>query len=245
MPLEGPQSGSSSGSPHSGRRIDLGNFRPSRMKEEQRGLVATPTGSNYLGNKQSRRQAPRNPEAPNEDNCALWLTNIPPDLTLRGFLALVNTGEVFAVVFSPAKPPSWTQAVKLVFKTHEAAERFLNQVRSQQGIVVGGMRMEGIWNRNWYPEDRSPKTRVLQIESPVYMTFKTWHDYFDECVVYQIEEEFEVPCSVPGKRIYEFRFARIDGQSEAVFQAIAKNSKFTGLHYKYSADPCDPNSGLR
>ncbi|CAG8980882.1 hypothetical protein HYALB_00013545 [Hymenoscyphus albidus] len=248
MKSGGYKSGSSSGSAssdNSGRKIDLGGFKPSRMKEEQRGIIAAPTGSNYLGKKQSRQQSPRNKDDPNEDNCALWLTDLPTDLTLRDFLALVNTGEVFATVFSQPKPPTWTQAVKLVFKAHEAASRFLGRVQSSQGIVLNGIRMEGTWNRNWYPEDKSDKTRVLQIECPIELTSDFWHSYFNECVIYQVEEELEMTCDDSEKHILEFRFARIDGQSEALYQAISKNPKFHGIRYRYAADPCNPTAGQR
>ncbi|KAF4631444.1 hypothetical protein G7Y89_g6690 [Cudoniella acicularis] len=226
-----------------------GAFQPSRMHLERAGLLPPPQprDSNYLGDPNSRSAAIQILNLPSEENCALWITYLPLDMTIPRFIGLVRTGEVFAaMLYEPEGGLNWAKAAKLVFKKHDAATEFLAKVKSFLGIVNSGLRMEATWNRVGYRENNTNKTRVLHLRGPPHlMTFEFWNDYFGKRVIFQLEGFRELPGPREGKKILEFRFARIDGQAEAMFTAVMNDQELArDIEIRYGADPCDPHSGF-
>ncbi|RDL33751.1 uncharacterized protein BP5553_08119 [Venustampulla echinocandica] len=227
----------------------LETFRPSRMVLEKWGLVKVPRdpGSNYFGDHSSVSSIRQVLNLPDNENCALWVTYLPPDIDLATFLNKVRTGAVYAAVLLEPEGKNWTKAAKLVFKKHSAAVGFLKQVQSAPGIVVSGLRMKAIWNRIGYRENNTKRTRVLQLRGPPeLMAPDFWNNYFQRCVVFELEALYDISGQRGGDKMLEFRFARVDGQAEALFCAIMSDPIFAGIvGVRYGPDPCDPESRLQ
>ncbi|EHL02981.1 hypothetical protein M7I_0952 [Glarea lozoyensis 74030] len=227
--------------------FSLENFRPSSMNQEQRGLIDAPRGSKYLGNQDSQSAAHQYDDCPDHLNHALWVMRIHRDAQLKEILDTVRTGGIFATHMSPAKNGHDSQAIKIVFMTHDAAAEYLRQIHTT-GIYVRGKRVEGKWNRNGYIiPPQGQRTRVLHIRGPVhYMERHKWEAYMQMGLSIDLEEFRELPDPDPSKKTFEFRLGRVDGQAEAVFQMICKNLKMRrNVEVRYGPDPCDPNSGFR
>jgi hypothetical protein len=207
-------------------------FQPSRMVLEKQGLLIPPRqkGFNYMGTQRSVSSGFHPQNLSDYENCALWITNLPPTLDLAGFLAEVRTGAVYAArLQDPELGRGRTKAAKLVFMKHHAAAAFLDRVRSNHGIILAGHRMRAIWNQNGYYENDTTATRVLVIRGPEYkMSIDFWHAYFEECVVFELESFHELP-SDPDFKTTEFRFARVDGQAESLYYAIGRDLDSLGL----------------
>jgi hypothetical protein len=225
--------------------FELEGFRPSSMNQEKKGLIERPTGSKYLGNTDSLSAALQIQNLPFDQNCALWITRVHQDVGLAEFLATIRTGAVFAISLKEPEGGYSTKAAKLVFMKHDAAAEFLRQVQTV-GVFLRGIRIDGKWNRNGYRENWAKKSRILHIRGPApIMTFENWNDYFHKCVCFELEAFRELPETDYTKKKMEFRFARVDGQAEAIFQAITKNPRMERVDVKYGPDPCDPASGFQ
>lgn len=199
------------------------SFRPSRMKLEIEGMAAPKVphhpGSKYLGDPNSKSFSAQIEGLPDDQNCALWITKLHPQVDLAGFLNLVRTGAVFACTINEPEKV-WTKAAKLVFKTHQGAARFLAQ--TQAGFEIGGMEIHAIWNRVGYRANNTEMTRCLEIRGPanfmidgeLVMNYQFWYLYFTTCVVFELEgfREWSENMISPDTAVLEFRFARIDGR---------------------------------
>lgn len=115
-----------------------------------------------------------------------------------------------------AKDDIFTQGAKLVFMRHHGAARFLDEVNSQRGIVLGGIRMSAIYNRHGYRDNHTQLSRVLWISGhpSIEELNRSWfQQYFDMCVMYELEGFEEWYDEAKGIKTLEFRFARVDGKT--------------------------------
>jgi hypothetical protein len=228
------------------RSSEVGRFRRSRQAAERSGALRSQHTQDFQksGNLSSTKSGEEG--IPDEENCALFLSLIHPSATAKDILSVVRTGKVRILHISPPDANHSTSAAKLVFMTHSAAARFLQQVNSKEGVAILGQRIKAIYNRFGYIEyTRQERSRVILIQGPdaKFMTFDIWNEYFKDCVDFDLDTwEEEMPQN--NKKILKFAFARLDAQAESAYHAIKKEPAFQGVvDVKYGTDPCDPSSG--
>ncbi|KAE8447766.1 hypothetical protein EG329_010160 [Mollisiaceae sp. DMI_Dod_QoI] len=230
--------------PNTGKRVADAPFRPSRMVQEETAGFSQPAEDHqYLGDTKSKSYTSQIRDLADDVNCCLWVTMLPPDVSEKEFLAVIDTGAVFAVHINQPNPTHPCCAAKLVFMKHTAAVAFLIKCNSQGGIRIRGNRIRAIWNTHGYMDYDSPeKSRVLRIRGPTkFMNKMFWERYFKACAVYQISHTTTIGAERPSESILEVGFARLDGQAETMYHAIRKEKLFKGIFWvEYSRDPCDP-----
>lgn len=222
-------------------------FKPTRMALEKRGFIQPRSDNDsvsnpYKGDKNSGSFKRQINGLPDHLNCALYVKNVPVKCSMEDLFKKVTTGSVWCINVQEADEMHEMKAVKLVFMTPEGAANFLRQSRSDDGVWVRGKRLEARYNRHGYRMNETNQTRVLIIEGPTkIMKFEKWDAYF------RIQCHLEWDChltheTVCGRTTMEFRFARVDGQAEACFQAITKDIQFKdgSVKVSYGPDPCDP-----
>jgi hypothetical protein len=224
------------------RSSEVGRFRRSRQAAERSG-VALPQNikdSQQSGNLSSRKDGEK--RLPDEENCALFLTNIHPSATVKDVLSVVRTGAVFILHINQPDDIHPTAAAKLVFMTPSAAARFYQQVK--EGVTILGVRIKAVYNKYPYREYKCrERSRVILVQGPEeVMTFDIWNKYFMECFKFELEFwDEEEPQN--KKKILKFAFARLDGQAESAYHAIKKEPKLQGVvDVRYGRDPCDSSS---
>ena len=161
-----------------------------------------------------------------EENCALWIMNLPRDCDIPMLLGSIrNCGKVFQVHINEPEPERGHVgcAAKLIFFHHEAAAKLME--RSWAGdFHVGDRNPQIVWNRTRVPpRARSQDSRVLQITGPREIVNRnTLTELFESACEYQLES-VEEPERVGGLGgLYEtvFRFGSYRCQAEGCFQAI-------------------------
>jgi hypothetical protein len=222
------------------------HFRPNNIVLERMGLPVSPLqprlpGSNYLGGRQSPPGTREVAGLQEFENCALFLTKIPPEATLHELFSVITTGAVFCLHINPPNGIHTTKAAKLAFMTPEAAEAFLKQTQSERGIVLHGKRIQGRYNRNGYVRNENIwQSRVLELIGPTsLMTLEYWTAHFSKFSEFELDAYRLLPTTVDGLSIMEFRFARIDGQAQTCLQCIKTDPSLQGIiQVRYGTDPC-------
>jgi hypothetical protein len=221
-------------------------FRPNNMVLERLGVLG-PSPSHELsdGNYLGKRHSPSNPREitglPDWENCCLFLTKIPVEVTLQEIFSAIKTGAVFCLHINPPGGMHTTKAAKLAFMNPEAAKAFLRLIQSPQGLIFHGARIQGRYNRNGYPRNVNIwQSRVLEILGPTsLMTLANWTSHFAKFSEFDLEAYRSISTSQSGLTIMEFRFARVDGQAQTCLQCIRSDPSLIGLvQVKYGTDPC-------
>ncbi|KAI0139415.1 hypothetical protein F4776DRAFT_616075 [Hypoxylon sp. NC0597] len=125
--------------------------------------VVYPMSQNYLGN--HNLAANYSAPIPNSRNTSLWIVGLPPTLTYPQLLGSIRRcGKVKATCINFANQYHPTSAAKVVFFTHDAAVRLMNQA---SGLVIDGYRPLIRWNRIRTAEsDEKLGSRVIRITGP-------------------------------------------------------------------------------
>ncbi|KAK8123000.1 hypothetical protein PG984_011670 [Apiospora sp. TS-2023a] len=102
---------------------------------------------------------------PGDDNCCLFLTGFPADITVHQFVDQVQTHQLGKIAAIHINPPSGTHpnaAIKVTMWTRVGAERVHNAIQSRQ-IAFQGHHLRAAWNRN----RMGPRPVSVQNESRV------------------------------------------------------------------------------
>ena len=227
------------------------NFTPSSQALETMGVIAygqqaqRNPGHRYQGSMETRAFRSQVYGLPDRENCALYITWIPLEVTLTDLFEIIRTGDVECLYLQPPCPPKHVmQAAKLHFKEPEAAEAFHDLANSLEGIWMHGAQIKVVYNRDGVRRHPSSvETRVLNIEGPQeIMNIDFWNKYLTNIGHFQIDVVF-LPCNRPFRVAFQFRFARIEAQAKMVFVAIRNTREFDGVvHVEYGLDPCNPAS---
>lgn len=100
-----------------------------------------------------------------ENNCCLFLTGFPADITVRKFVEKVQNHQLGKIAAMHINPPSAhhpSAAIKVTMWTRQGAERLRHAIQSQQ-ITFGGHNLRALWNRNHV----APRPVPVQNESRV------------------------------------------------------------------------------
>lgn len=243
----------------------LGQLDPEyqRLIDQQKELAGISKG--YGGD--PFNPANQSADVPEEENTALWITNLPPDCDHRALLnAVRGCGKVFACVVNPPTAGSgrtqqqqqhMTAAAKLVFFDVPGAVSLLTQ--SHRGeFKVGGFVPRVRKNRiRSAAREPGPHCRVLHIEGPAAIV-NTPHllRFFGERFSFEIENITTLnvaDASQPGLRRVrqEWRFGSFRCQAEAARQSIhrekeridlseSEKAMWDQVNVHFGVDPCAP-----
>ncbi|ESZ89858.1 hypothetical protein SBOR_9754 [Sclerotinia borealis F-4128] len=178
---------------------------------------------------------------PHHLNCALWLTNLPPDIQPFEVFEEINTGAVSAFEITRPQGIFVMSAAKLIFKHPEAAARFISQSEGPTGIIVRRRRIKVRYNMFGHRRYRKDeRTRVLAIEGPVeHIEYEDLKLYFESFCDHELSGWEYVPSSIPGYRKLVWGFARIDGQATQCLNGIRSHPVWGKvLTVDYAPDPC-------
>jgi hypothetical protein len=190
----------------------------------------------------------KNAMCPGELNCAVRISNIPPEAEDKELFALINNGKVFSFNKNPPMPGVHpTSAADLSFTTREGAEGFMWRANQPSGIYLRGNRLRVFWNRNRccpVPDSDRRQSRVVHIQGPAdKISVDVLENYLQKFVVFQLVDGKEWLLN-GGQKVVELSFGSIRGQSRCAFKCLLENFKDTSLDgllgIRYGPDPCEP-----
>ncbi|KAF7916381.1 uncharacterized protein EAE98_010681 [Botrytis deweyae] len=187
---------------------------------------------------------------PAQENCALHITNIHPKAEMADLFSTIHHGKVYSVAWN-APNEEWTHAAaRLCFCAREAAERYLADGGTGDGIQILGQRITVEWNRNRkcpVPEDESHQSRVVQLRGPRSFGFSAQDllDFFGKDMKLFIISRKEWDHKTDQK-VVELAFCGIKAQSRMAFRCFKQKVAAQGLgeqfDIRFAADPCDPSA---
>ncbi|GAB1312428.1 RRM domain-containing protein [Madurella fahalii] len=219
--------------------------RPTRREIARR--VAAGCSPNYMGNIALRSNRPAN--IPDELNCSLWITGLPPNVTVGELLAAIrNVGKVYATVVNPPDGRHPFSAAKVTFFTPTAAQTLLAQCNGpdKRGLIVGNCRARVRYNRNaveqpeWVPEDH---TRAIIVSGPPdIINIEFLMDYFRRRFDFQLES-IDVLAAGHSINVLEWRFGSYRAQANSAWKALTGDAifkrEYPGVNVRFVHDPCD------
>ncbi|THV45551.1 hypothetical protein BGAL_0475g00040 [Botrytis galanthina] len=187
---------------------------------------------------------------PAQENCALHITNIHPNAKMADLFSTIHHGKVYSVAWN-APNQEWTHAAaRLCFCIREAAERYLADSETGDGIQILGQRITVEWNRNRkcpVPKDESHQSRVVQLRGPRSFGFSAQDllDFFGKDMKLFIISRKEWDHKTDQK-VVELAFCGIKAQSRMAFRCFKQKVAAQGLgdqfDIRFAADPCDPSA---
>lgn len=231
-----------------GHETSRGRFQPSRLALARQGLYPQSgtrnPGHAYKGDLHSATYQLQFRDLADERNCALWLKRIPHSCTASDLFDRINVGAVSILHFYNPDEQHSHKAAKLVFMNPGSAAAFREQCRSGE-IDINGFEIHAWYNRDGYIQHPAPShSRVLHVNGPIeMMNFPYWDRYFQQWCVLEWDG-YKTVWEDDNRRTMEFRFSRIEGQSQTCLQAIMADETFNEatLWVYYGADPCDPEA---
>ncbi|KAH6990227.1 hypothetical protein EDB80DRAFT_538796, partial [Ilyonectria destructans] len=218
------------------------NRRTTRNNTSQAIVLADDAAfsNNYRGEHSARNASVRNLKP--EENCALWLTNLPPDCTYHELLATIrNYGRIWcAVINEPDYLRHTTAAAKVVFFAPGPAQAFL-AMSLIRGVTIRNHRIKVTENRVKYKEEpmTGSESRVLIITgSSKFVNEKALTEFFQERFVFEVDEVITL-IHAEQRTVLEYKFGSYRCQAHMGKMALEKD-KPEGLEkVEYGEDPCE------
>lgn len=206
--------------------------------------------NNYRG-EHSVRNASVDDLSPDK-NCALWLTNLPPNVTYQQLLREIRkVGRIWCTVINdPDYTRHTTAAAKVVFFTPGPAQRLLARSLTQ-GIYVGGHKVRVTHNRVKYKEEvMGNVSRVLIITGKsenVNTEFLT--AWFRTRFVFDIDEVIELLSTkdkpdMQDRTVLEYRFASYRCQAQMGKMSLEKDRPEWLEKVEFGPDPSEHGENL-
>ncbi|KAG6061722.1 hypothetical protein E4U17_000062 [Claviceps sp. LM77 group G4] len=182
--------------------------------------------------------------APNQ-NCALWLTNLPPDICVRELLSTIrNVGRVYATFINDADGHLHaTAAAKLVFFTPEAAQKLLAQCLVTP-LVIRGYLVKIALNRIKYAKNSmdNGESRVLIITGRAdFVNTSTLTAFFQARFQFQIDDAANLMIH-KGRAVVEYKFGSYRCQAQMGMKSLLLDQPAGLEMVEYGADPCEVGS---
>ncbi|KAL6880769.1 hypothetical protein J3F83DRAFT_2680 [Trichoderma novae-zelandiae] len=178
-----------------------------------------------------------------EENCALWLTNLPPTVTVHELLtAIRNVGRVWCTYINyPDFAVHQTAAAKVVFFTPEAAQQLL-AVSWTRGLFVSDYRVKVSHNRIKYSSHAAQGTKLSRCliitGNASFVNPEELFKYFKGLFIFQLDEI--IPLIRAGNRaVVEFRFGSYRCQAQMGKMALEKNRQDGVEKVEFGDDPCE------
>ncbi|KAH0494593.1 hypothetical protein TgHK011_001210 [Trichoderma gracile] len=178
-----------------------------------------------------------------EENCALWLTNLPPAVTVHELLAAIrNVGRVWCTYINyPDFAVHQTAAAKVVFFTSEAAQQLL-AISWTRGLFVSDYRVKVSHNRIKYGSHAVQGTKVSRCliitGNADFVNPEELFKYFKGLFIFQLDEI--IPLIRAGNRaVVEFRFGSYRCQAQMGKMSLEKNRQDGVEKVEFGDDPCE------
>lgn len=201
---------------------------------------------NYRGNIHIDKNKSAN--IPEDENCSLWLTGLPPNVTYNQLLSTIrNIGRVYQTHINLPEPEKghYTSACKVVFFDRPSAQRFWDR------YGVGGFCVRGFpdvgrvaWNRVRSAAIEGPNARKLsrvllisgppQLVNPYFLT-----QYFQSKLEFNIDVIINHQSDDEHRALVEYRFASFRCQAESAKMAISRELWAHTVQVWFWNDPCD------
>lgn len=187
---------------------------------------------------------------PTELNCALWLTNLPPDITTHKLLAPIrNIGRIWCTYINhPDNIQHKTAAAKIVFFNHQSAQRLLC-LSWTSGLLIDGFRVRV--SRNRIKAASSPiigkPSRVLIITGlSNFVNEKCLMEWFGARFKFEVDEVVPLitTTAAGGRSVVEFRFGSYRCQGQMGKIALEKDRPEWLEHVEFGDDPCEVGDGF-
>ncbi|KAJ8064198.1 hypothetical protein OCU04_006547 [Sclerotinia nivalis] len=185
---------------------------------------------------------------PENENCALHITGIHPKAEMKDLFPTIHHGKVYSVAWNAPNSDWANAAARLCFCVREAAERYLEESETGDGIRIFGQRITVEWNRNKkcpVPEDH--QSRVIQLRGPRSFGFSAQDllNFFGKDMKLHIISRREWDHKTDQK-VVELAFCGIRAQSRMAFRCFKQKVAAQGLgdHFdiRFAPDLCDPNA---
>lgn len=179
---------------------------------------------------------------PPELNCALWLTNLPPDVSIHELLQVIrHVGRIWcSYINKPDHVNHQTAAAKVVFFTPDAAQRLLS-ISWTQGLVIRGYRIKAGHNRIKYESrqqvGRASRVLIITGDSK-FVNEATLTKYFEARFVFQIDEVLQL-ISNKTRAVVEYRFGSYRCQAQMGKMSLEKDRPVGFEKVEFGEDPCE------
>ncbi|KAK0102192.1 hypothetical protein ONS95_001012 [Cadophora gregata] len=226
------------------------NARPARLSHtiQQHADITSarflsPEFRTVRGNIKSKFKSATMEPLPEELNCAIFITNIPLEVTPSEIFDYIHCGAVQTLNVYQAHR-SQQQAAKLVFAKAESAARLIDQAKGPFHVYMGRVRLHVAYNRDGALDHVGPETRVLIIEGPAdVMTYEYWKKSFN-CTCFHVLDRWNYrPCALAGRMNIEFRFLSA-GMAKSCLEKIKLDHQKVGkdgVSVTFGRDICDAN----
>lgn len=191
-------------------------------------------------------------DLPFEQNCALWLTNLPPDVTYQQLLAQIrNVGRIWCTVINaPDYDRHNTAAAKVVFFTPGPAQRLL-QKSLTQGLEVNGYAVKVTHNRVKYGAQTltGNASRVLIVTGKTtFVNPESLTEFFKARFVFEVDEIIELINQgnrhKGGRSVVEYKFGSFRCQAQMGKMALEKDRPEGFEKVDFGPDPCEVGDTL-
>jgi hypothetical protein len=201
---------------------------------------------NYMGNIHIDKNKSAN--IPEDENCSLWLTGLPPAITYTQLLSAIRgIGRVYQTHINLPEPEKghYTAACKVVFFDRPSAQRFWDRY-GPGGFCVRGFPEVGrvAWNRVRSAAIEGPNakklSRVLLISGPPQLVntyFLT--QYFQSKLEFNVDVIINHQSDDEHRALVEYRFASFRCQAESAKMAISREMWAHNVQVWFWNDPCD------
>ncbi|CAD6439153.1 b4bcdbe2-7190-43c9-8f7c-e96f3c8b5549 [Sclerotinia trifoliorum] len=232
-------------------------FEPARLKKGERAIItpeiqamlnAAGVQSNPKYEGEITAEVLNDLLTPENENCALHITCIHPKAEMKDLFPTIHHGKVYSVAWNAPNSDWPNAAARLCFCVREAAEKYLEESETGDGIRILGQRISVEWNRNKkcpVPEDH--QSRVIQLRGPRSFGFSAQDllNFFGKDMKLHIISRREWNHKTDQK-VVELAFCGIRAQSRMAFRCFKQKIAAQGLgdHFdiRFAPDLCDPNA---
>lgn len=185
---------------------------------------------------------------PEKENCALWLTNLPADVTHHELLTPIrNIGRIWCTVINaPDFLRHETAAAKVVFSNPKSASALLEQSNSR-GLIIRNHHIRITRNRVKYPEKgmSGKESRVLIITGKSsFVNEASLTQFFRERFIYEIDEVITLIANAAGRSVVEYKFGSYRSQAQMGKMALEKDRPEGFEKVEFGEDPCEVGETL-
>lgn len=183
-----------------------------------------------------------------DQNCALWLTNLPSDITHAELLSAIrNMGRIYATYINyPDYVTHNTSAAKVVFFTPEAAQKLLSHVTPATPMVIRGYQVKVALNRIKYARNSTEQgeSRVLIITgNKAFVNERSLTAYFEERFAFQIDCA-QTLIEHGDRAVVEYKFGSYRCQAQMGMKALLLDRPAGLEMVEYGKDPCEVGSEM-
>ncbi|KAK8017319.1 hypothetical protein PG993_013645 [Apiospora rasikravindrae] len=190
----------------------------------------------YGGN----RQAPSNLSAdiPEEQNCSMFIRNLPPWLTYAQlFAAFRGVGRFASVHINHPTEEHATSAAK----NRASAAELMRRIENRE-VVIDGYKANAAWDRIRVPaKPHVGGSRAIRVTGhPFVVNTEHLLSYFNAHFFFELEGMTLVHRGYATATV-EIQFASFTNQAENAFRLIRKDGEFSGdkVSVNYIRDPCE------